>query len=60
MFEKVFKYVILKWVNESTIEKIAILSLRRLVEKTDNKIDDEIFNIIFERHTDTTEDKVEE
>lgn len=60
MFEKVFKYVILKWMNESTIEKIAILSLRRLVEKTDNKIDDEIFNIIFEKHTDTTEDKVEE
>lgn len=60
MFEKVFKYVILKWLNESTIEKIAILSLRRLVEKTDNKIDDEIFNIIFEKHTDTTEDKVEE
>lgn len=60
MFEKVFKYVILKWMNESTIEKIAVLSLRRLVEKTDNKIDDEIFNIIFEKHTDTTEDKVEE
>lgn len=60
MFEKVFKYVILKWMDETTIEKIAILSLRRLVEKTDNKIDDEIFNIIFEKHTDTTEDKVEE
>lgn len=60
MFEKVFKYVILKWLNESTLEQIAILSLRRLVEKTDNKIDDEIFNIIFEKHTDTTEDKVEE
>ena len=60
MFEKVFKYVILKWLNESTLEKIAVLSLRRLVEKTDNKIDDEIFNIIFEKHTDTTEDKVEE
>nr|DAL60224.1 MAG TPA_asm: hypothetical protein [Caudoviricetes sp.] len=46
---KFLKYFICKWFGTIAIEKIVIILLRELVERTDSKVDDEIFKAIFEK-----------
>lgn len=46
---KFLKYFICKWFGTIAIEKIVIILLRELVERTDSKVDDEIFKAIFDK-----------
>lgn len=44
-----FKRFILKYLTTIVLEKIVIIILKDLVKRTDSKIDDEIFKVVFEK-----------
>lgn len=45
---KFIKYFICKWFVTPAIEKIVILLLEELVKRTDSKLDDKIYQSVFE------------
>jgi len=48
MVIKFVKYFICKWFATRAIEKIVILLLEELVKRTDSKLDDKIYQAVFE------------
>ena len=48
MVIKFVKYFICKWVATRGIERIVILLLEELVKRTDSKLDDKIYQAVFE------------
>lgn len=46
---KFLKYFICKWFGTLAVEKIVIILLRELVRRTDSKVDDEIFESVFNK-----------
>ena len=48
MVIKFVKYFICKWFATRAIEKIVILLLEELVKRTDSKLDDRIYQAVFE------------
>lgn len=44
-----FKRFIMKYLTTIVLEKIVIIILKDLVKRTDSKIDDEIFKVVFEK-----------
>lgn len=44
---KFLKYFICKWFGTIAIEKIVIILLKELVERTDSKVDDKIYQAVF-------------
>ena len=48
MVIKFVKYLICKWFATRVIEKIVILLLEELVKRTDSKLDDKIYQAVFE------------
>ena len=45
---KFVKYFICKWFATRVIERIVILLLEELVKRTDSKLDDKIYQAVFE------------
>ena len=48
MVIKFVKYFICKWFATRVIEKIVILLLEELAKRTDSKLDDKIYQAVFE------------
>lgn len=48
MIIKFVKYFICKWFGTKVIEKIVILLLEELVKRTDSRLDDKIYQAVFE------------
>ena len=48
MVIKFVKYFICKWFGTKVIEKLVILLLEELVKRTDSKLDDKIYQAVFE------------
>ena len=48
MVIKFLKYFICKWFATRVIERIVILLLEELVKRTDSKLDDRIYQAVFE------------
>ncbi|WP_300389608.1 hypothetical protein [Fusobacterium sp.] len=46
---KFLKYFICKWFGTVAVEKIVIILLKELVKRTDSKVDDEIFEEVFNK-----------
>ena len=46
---KFIKYFVGKWLGTLAIEKIVIILLKELVKRTDSKVDDELYEAIFEK-----------
>ncbi len=44
---KFLKYFICKWLGTKAIEKVLIVSLGELVKRTESKIDDRIYEVVF-------------
>lgn len=44
---KFLKYFVGKWLGTLAIEKIVIILLKELVERTDSKVDDKIYQAVF-------------
>ena len=43
------KYFICKWFGTVAVEKIVIILLGELVKRTDSKVDDKLYEAIFEK-----------
>ena len=43
------KYFISKWLGTKAIEKVLIVVLKELVKRTESKIDDRIYEAVFEK-----------
>ena len=41
------KYFISKWLGTKAIEKVLIVVLKELVKRTESKIDDRIYEVVF-------------
>lgn len=46
---KFLKFFICKWFGTVAVEKIVIILLKELVKRTDSKVDDEIFEAVFNK-----------
>ena len=46
---KFIKYFVCKWFGTAAVEKIVIIFLGELVKRTDSKVDDEVFNAVFNK-----------
>lgn len=54
---KFLKYFICKWFGTIAVEKIVIILLGELVKRTDSKVDDEIYQVVFKK-TETSANEV--
>lgn len=48
MIIKFVKYFVCKWFGTKVLERIVILLLEELVKRTDSKLDDKIYQAVFE------------
>ena len=48
MVIKFVKYFVCKWFGTKVLERIVILLLEELVKRTDSKLDDKIYQAVFE------------
>lgn len=46
------KFFICKWFSTIAVEKMVIILLKELVRRTDSKVDDELFEAIFNKTSD--------
>ena len=44
-----FKKFIMKYISSVVLEKLIIVGIGELVKRTDSKIDDEVFHIVFHK-----------
>lgn len=55
---KFLKFFIIKYFGTAAVEKIVIILLRELVRRTDSKVDDEIFESVFNKTVNSQGDSI--
>lgn len=56
MIIKFIKYFVCKWFGTAILEKIVIILLDELVKRTENKLDDRIYDAIFKGKSEGVKD----